>query len=107
MKHVGTTSNPKDVATQDQLGGGGSAAAIANVTTPVGTFGQAQFNVVNALSTVANIVTCQLNPNDDYDLDDLDGFEIHAQAQDGSIDFVISADGPIVGDFKISYQLLS
>lgn len=37
MKHVGTTGNAKDIATQDQLGGGGGSASITSVTVDFGT----------------------------------------------------------------------
>lgn len=47
----------------------------------------------------------RLAPNADWDADDLADFEVFAQANAGSIDFCIAWPGPIVGDFKLLYQL--
>lgn len=69
-------------------------------------FDEATINVVNANVISTQIIRSQLLPNNDFDLDDLNDYEIRAQAKDGSIDFYISADSPIVGNFKVAYQII-
>ncbi len=68
-------------------------------------FGQAVVNVVDANVTPTTSVMPTLAPNADWDADDLADLTVTAQASIGSIDFCIARLGPIVGDFKIIYQL--
>ena len=85
--------------------GGAAAITTANVTIAPAQFMQAVGNVVDANVTPTTSVMPALAPNADWDADDLAEFEVIAQANAGSIDFSIARLGPIVGDFKIIYQL--
>jgi len=64
-------------------------------------------NSIDAAVTSVNIIDAQLLLNDDHDLDDLADYQINAQANNGSIDFHLTAQGPIVGDFKVAYKILN
>lgn len=57
--------------------------------------------------SVTSIVVAHLIINDDFDADDLIDYRVEAIPNEGFIEFVISRNGPIVGNFKIAYQILS
>lgn len=93
-----------DAGGQLALAGGGTLAT-ATLTVSPAQYGQASVNVVNASATTLLSVIGMLVPNADWDADDLGDFEITATANAGSIEFCINRPGPIVGDFKVAYQL--
>jgi hypothetical protein len=63
--------------------------------------------VVSATGVTAGskIVGAQLQPNTDWDADDLADFSVTATPLTDQIEFTINRPGPIVGDFSISYMV--
>lgn len=84
-----------------------SLASISSATVSIvpARLNQAVANVVNTGVTTSSNIMAQLAPNADWDADDLSDIDITAEAKAGSIDFCLDRPGPLVGNFKIIYQL--
>lgn len=82
-----------------------AAVTVANVSIAPAQYTQAVVNVPDAAVASTSSVLAALAPNADWDADDLADLTLTAQANTGSIDFCIARPGPIVGNFKIIYQL--
>ena len=99
----------KTVNGQSLLGAGNvsvSAAIFKAVVSVVpAKIGQAELVVTDANVSASSKIMCQLEPNTDFDVDELAGFSWAAQAGNGQIIFTIVSDGAIVGDFNILYTI--
>ena len=82
-----------------------AAFTVANVSVSPAQYTQAVVNVPDAAVSTSSNVLATLAPNADWDADCLADLTITAQANTGSIDFCIARTGPVVGNFKIIYQL--
>ena len=105
MKHLGTAATADDIAKQSQLGGGGGGMQSATLSVSPAQYGQATINVAVALAAPGSLVLAQLMPNADWDADQLSGIGMYAEPTSGQIAFTLSTQGPLVGDFKIVFQL--
>ena len=85
--------------------GTAGVSVVTNISVVPAQFSQAVVIVANANVLAGSNVLVALAPNDDWDADDLADLSITAHANDDSIDFCLSRPGPIVGNFKIIYQL--
>ena len=99
----------KTVNGQSLLGAGNvsvSAAIFKAVVSVVpAKIGQAERVVTDANVSANSKIMCQLEPNSDFDADELAEFALSAQAGNGQIIFTIVSDGPIVGVFNILYTI--
>lgn len=99
----------KTVNGQSLLGAGNvsvSAAIFKAVVSVVpAKIGQAELVVTDANVSASSKIMCQLEPNTDFDVDELAEFILSAQAGNGQIIFTIVSDGAIVGDFNILYTI--
>ena len=83
-----------------------TADAWSTVTISPAVFAHYEFTVADATAVVGQRVTMQLEPNTEYDLDDLYVYKVKAAILvNGTISVVLSTDGPIVGTFAFSYTL--
>lgn len=89
------------------LSGGGVPTTVVTVNVTPAKYFECATNVVDASVSASSIIAARLVPNDDFEADDLSDFVLQATPLLGSIDFLIVRNGPIVGDFKIAYQVLS
>jgi hypothetical protein len=64
-----------------------------------------EITTANPSATPTSLVIAQLQPNADFDADDLQEYSVSATPTAGSIVFTITNNGPVVGDFRIAYQL--
>ena len=101
--------NIKTINGQSLLGAGNvsiSAAIFKAVVSVVpAKIGQAERVVTDANVSANSKIMCQLEPNTDFDVDELAEFILSAQAGNGQIIFTIVSDGAIVGDFNILYTI--
>ena len=101
--------NIKTINGQSLLGAGNvsiSAAIFKAVVSVVpAKIGQAELVVTDANVSASSKIMCQLEPNTDFDVDELAEFILSAQAGNGQIIFTIVSDGAIVGDFNILYTI--
>lgn len=101
--------NIKTINGQSLLGAGNvsiSAAIFKAVVSVVpAKIGQAERVVTDANVSANSKIMCQLEPNADFDADELAEFALSAQAGNGQIIFTIVSDGPIVGVFNILYTI--
>jgi hypothetical protein len=86
-------------------GGGGGGVSLLQAVVTVAT--AAYYETIKTV-TVAGVsstskVLANLAPNEDWDVDDLTGYDVIATPGSGTIDFMITAPGPIVGTFNINY----
>ena len=93
------------MAKQSEAGVGGASLQSATLSVSPAQYGQATINVAVALAAPGSLVLAQLMPNADWDADELSGIGLHAEPMAGQIAFTLSAQGPLVGDFKIVFQL--
>ena len=107
MKHLGTAATADDIAKQSQLGGGGGGAVMQSATLdlPTATYGHASLMLAAPSCTPSSLVIAQLLPNADWDADELEDVRLQAEPEAGAIEFVLSRNGPMVGNFKVAYLL--
>lgn len=86
-------------------GGGGAAFESVTVNVAPASSGHAFASVANSAATPSSAVVCQLCPNDDWDADDVCDLAVTGSSRAGFVDFVVSRQGPIVGNLKIAYAL--
>jgi hypothetical protein len=82
--------------------------ADANTTVSISpaVYYHADFTITDATATTAQRVLIKFEPNTDFDLDDLAVYRVDAAVlTNGTITGVISTDGPIGGNFLLSYAL--
>ncbi len=85
-------------------GGGGASITTVNETIAIAVFGIATVLVADVGTTAASrIVGAQLQPNQDWEADDLGDLELTATPLVDQIEFTIHRPGPIVGGVTISY----
>ena len=91
--------------TAGSSGGGGVALAILSTTVncPVANYAHATINVAASAVTTVSRVLAWLAPNAEWDADDLVGYSVTAVPKTGSIDFCLSGNAPLVGNFDIYY----
>lgn len=80
-----------------------TAAVSTTLVVSPAKYGFAEVVVADAAALATHTVMCQLVANDDWDADGLSEFEVKGVAIDGSITFTLLCDGPIVGDYKVTY----
>ena len=99
----------KTVNGQSLLGAGNVSVSVAIFKAVVSVvpaeIGQAERVVTDANVSASSKIMCQLEPNTDFDVDELAEFILSAQAGNGQIIFTIVSDGAIVGDFNILYTI--
>lgn len=86
-------------------GGGALTVTSTTVTVSPAEFYTCVEPVTDAAALITSKVMCWLEPNSDWDADDLAEFELFATPRAGAIDFTIGRTGPIVGSFTINYVL--
>ena len=84
-------------------GGGGVTVKSANVSVSTASFYQHSALVVDALVTTTSKINAWLTPNDDWDADDLIGYDIITTPGVGNLTALITGPGPIVGTYTINY----
>ncbi len=98
----------KELPLSDSLPAGGIVAGV--VLFPF--VAPAIYNEVSFLypflgSGVSDVVVAALTDNDEWGLDDLEGYKIKATALTNEIKFSISSKSPIVGQYRISFIKVS
>lgn len=90
-----------------QTPGGSISAGIyqQTVNVPTGKHKQAEVTISFPGALTSNVVSCFLVPNLEWDVDDLADLTVSGQAGTDAITFLISRNGPIVGDFLIAYKV--
>lgn len=78
---------------------------FADVSITPARFGVAEVLVTDGIAAVDSLVMATLVPNADHDADDLQDFEVIGTPAAGSVTFTLQRLGPIVGSFRIVYQL--
>jgi hypothetical protein len=88
----------------DATGSGGAAVELATFSVTPARF-QHAVAIVAAIGVTPStrIVGPQLQPNEDWDADDLADMTVTAQPLTNQIEFTINRPGPMVGNFAISY----
>ena len=93
------------------LGGGSGGAVVAQVVlnVPAVAPGYAEVVVANAAVTAASKIMAQLvgELDAENDLEELSdtGLQVFAVPEAGQVRFVLTGDGPFVGDFDTNYQI--
>ncbi len=96
-----------DYAVSWQNGGGGGGSSIQQVTVNIPTAKEKEATVTVTVPGVTNtaVISAFLVPTDEWDADELIDLAVSAQAGTDTITFLISRNGPIVGNFLIAYQI--
>lgn len=99
------SATPYDASWQNA--GGSISAGIyqQTVNVPTGKHKQAEVSIAFPGALSSNVVSCFLVPNLEWDADDLTDLTVSGQAGTDAITFLISRNGPIVGNFLIAYKV--
>lgn len=101
------SANSYDASWQTAGGSISISAGIyqQTVNIPTGEHKQAEVSIAFPGVLSSNVVSCFLVPNLEWDVDDLADLTVSGQAGTDAITFLISRNGPIVGDFLIAYKV--
>lgn len=88
-----------------QVSGAGAVVESAVITVSTAAYDSYTATVVNASVSETSMISAWLVPGDDFDADDLAGLSLYALPKNGEIDFTITENGPIVGDYIINYTV--
>lgn len=101
---AGTTVNIHVTAEWLESAVAGDAQVTVSVSPAV--YYQADFTISDATAVTTQRVLVQFEPNADFDLDDLTAYAVRAAVlTNGTITGVISTEGPVGGNFLLSYAL--
>ncbi len=100
-----TTDASTDTITISSAGGGGGSvtAKTANINVPNAVYYEYSTTIVDATVSTTTNLSCWLTSNNDWDIDELIGCAVGMTPGTGTIYVLITAPGPIVGDFSIKY----
>ena len=87
-------------------GGGAVVSARVTITPPPATRGQYTQSFAAPGVTPASNVFCSLVPNQNFDIDELDDLQIHAQPLTNSIRFTVTRRGPIGNNILVAYTVI-
>lgn len=96
----------KELPSGDDLPVPGVSLSSIVITIVPARFGHVEQGASVGAALPSNAVECWLSPNSDFDADDLSDVSVVGVADTGVVNFTLSCDGPIVGDYLIRYRLL-
>lgn len=78
-----------------------------SITVAPASYDQFEFSISDLSVTPSSIIICNLVPNSEWDADDLMEYKVIAQPTSGSVQFTLLCDGPLVGNYTITYSIYS